>query len=255
MGKKHPNPDDDYWEQRFSDPDDQEDLEESEEDYDYDEDSTKPGWLSKSGLLKIIAAFMGLLLIGSMLMPVIGPLIRGGGSPQSSTDSISQELRSYEQWIGSRVRDVLVRSNAARHASFLGVQFDNSIQRPIVGILVSDQQPTGDLSTMTMQSSSIEIFQRLFEDDRAQDITLAWLKPGEANPDGQITAAPIFIVGMLRQTAQALDWSRIKPEDLESIADFYQEVEPPKGLTASMGLMKTPSRSSQMALVTNVRSW
>ena len=84
----------------------------------------------------------------------------------------------------------------------------------------------GAFSTAALQSSSVAILQRLFADERAQSVTLAWLRPTRAIGDDQPTQDVILVVGMLRQTAQGVDWTHLADEDLRKVADLYREENP-----------------------------
>jgi hypothetical protein len=57
-------------------------------------------------------------------------------------------------------------------------------------------------------------------------VTLAWIGPADDGGSGQSLGQVILMVGMLRQTAQGINWSFLRAEDLRNVADFYQEPPP-----------------------------
>ena len=63
----------------------------------------------------------------------------------------------------------------------------------------------------------------LFADERAQSVTLVWLGSTTDNVSGEPVQEVVLMIGMLRDTAESIDWVSIGPEDLRYMADYYQE--------------------------------
>ena len=74
-----------------------------------------------------------------------------------------------------------------------------------------------------LQSYSIEIFDRVFGDERAQSVVLAWFRPAAAGGDSP-GLEEVMLVGMLSQTAQGIDWANLSAEDLRGVADLYRDI-------------------------------
>ena len=219
MEEDRPDPDEEYWDREYPAP------EESEE-------PPAPGGFHVPGLLKVITILMSLVFVGSVLLPILGPLISKGDRTETTPNATAQETQAYEHWISSQVSTALAGSAAVGQARFLGVQFDGSIQHPIVGILVEGAEPHNALPTAALQSTSIAVLQRLFADKRGQNVTLVWVRPSPASESGPSSPGIILVVGMLRQTAQGLDWTHLAAEDLRNVADFYEEAQP-SGVSAT----------------------
>ena len=222
MEGERPDPDEEYWDREYPDP---EELEELADPREAEGPSASRGF-HIPGLLKVITVLMSLVFVGSVLLPILGPLISKGDRTETSPNATAQETQAYEHWISSQVSTALAGSAAVGQARFLGVQFDGSIQHPIVGILVEGAEPQNSFPTAALQSPSIAVLQRLFADERGQSVTLVWVRPSPARENGQSGPGIILVVGMLRQTAQGLDWTHVAAEDLRNVADFYEEAQP-----------------------------
>jgi hypothetical protein len=117
----------------------------------------------------------------------------------------------------------LNESGATGQVLLLGVQFGDSIHDPTIGILAEGLDPRSGPGRSALQTHSIAVLQRLFADERAQSVTLAWLGPTADSGSGQSLSQVILMVGMLRRTAQGINWAYLGAEDLPKVADFYQE--------------------------------
>ena len=71
------------------------------------------------------------------------------------------------------------------------------------------------------------MLRRVFNDDRADRVTLAWLW----DPPGESSQEIVLLVGMVRRTAESIDWSYIRASDLPRLADEYQEAHPARRST------------------------
>ena len=222
MINKRPSPDDDYQDWEYPDPRDIEDL----ANLPFDEETSSSRGLTIPPLLKIVGVLTLLAFVGSLLLPVLGSPSGDVEHTRASSSNTTQELQAYEQWIGNNVNAAMNDSGATGQVQFIGVQFGDSIQSPIIGILAQGLDPQSDPGRRALQSHSIAVLQRLFSDERAQSVTLVWLEPatdgGSVEPIGQV----VLTVGMLRQTAQGLNWTYLRAEDLRNIADYYQEPTP-----------------------------
>jgi len=217
-----PDPDEQYRDRTYPNP---EEAEKQANLPDAEEPSASGGF-HVPGLLKIISVLIVLAFVGSILLTTLTPLIGSGDRPEPSSSAAAQEDPAYEKWIGARVSAALAESGTAGQARFLGVQFDDSIQHPIVGVLAEGIDPQNPFPTDDLQSSSLAILQRLFDDERAQSVTLAWLLSAHTSGNGQSTQVVIMMIGMLRQTAQGIDWTHLGAEDLRNVADLYWEAHP-----------------------------
>ena len=222
MEGERPDPDEEYWDREYPDSEEIKELAGLPD----AQDPSASGRFHVPGLLKVITVFMCLVFVGSVLFTALGPLISRGDRTETSSNATAQEMQAYEQWISSQVSAAIAESAAAGQAWFLGVQFDDSIQHPIVGILVEEVGPQNPFPTAALQSPSIAVLQRLFADERGQSVTLAWVRPAPTSENGQSSPDIILVVGMLRQTAQGLDWTHLAAEDLRNVADFYEEAQP-----------------------------
>ena len=166
---------------------------------------------------------MFLAFIGSLFLPLLG-LFTGGGDQRGI--STTQEDQAYQQWIGSNVSAALSGYGGLGLVQYLGVQFGDSTQGPIIGLLVEGLDPQSDSGRGALQSYSIEVLRRLFTDERAQSATLVWLGPASDSGSGELRQEVFLMVGMLRQTAQGISWATMGPADLRYVADYYQEQPP-----------------------------
>ena len=112
---------------------------------------------------------------------------------------------------------------ATDRVQYLGVQFNDSIQYPVIGLQVEALDPEGGAGVPMLQSYSIEIFDRVFGDERARSVVLCVVQtcrrrrrlagPGRGHAGG-----------MLSQTAQGIDWANLRAEDLRGVADLYRDI-------------------------------
>ena len=223
MMDKRPGPGDDYQDWEYPDPKDVEEL----ANLPYDEGPASSGGRAIPVFLKIFGAIMLLAFVGSLLLPVLGSPGSDGNHTGASSGNTNSEVQAYQQWIGSSVSAALNDSGATGRVQFLGVQFGDSIQDPTVGILAEGLDPQSGPGRSALQSHSIAVLQRLFTDERTQSVTLAWFGPASDSGIGQSLGEVLLMVGMLRHTAQGINWSYLRAEDLRNVADFYQEP-PPK---------------------------
>ncbi len=186
--------------------------------------SSAPSGFRISGMWKIVAVLMALAVLISIMFSSLGPLAGGRGSDPTS------DAQDYAQWIAGRVNDALAEIGATQTASFLGVQFEEAVQFPIVGIQTEGIDPRNPVTTAALQQASIIILRRMFDDDRARAVSLVWLRSAPPNGGVQTTENAFLIVGMTRETAALVDWLGLAPEDLRHAADVYQEPEPPVDL-------------------------
>jgi len=222
MIEKRPGPGGEYQDWEYPDPKDVEDM----ANLPFDEEPSSSRGFAIPMILKIFGALMLLAFVGSLLLPVLGSPDGSGHNTGTSSGNTTQEAQVYQQWIGSSVSAALNESGATGHVQFLGVQFSDSIQDPTIGILAEGLDPQSGPGMSALQSHSIAVLQRLFADERAQSVTLAWLGPYTDSGSGQPLREVILMVGMLRQTAQGINWPYLRAEDLQNVADYYQEPPP-----------------------------
>ena len=217
-------PGDEYQEWEYPDPKDVEDLNELVEDDD-------PESQSGSRLPSLRQTIIGIVLLtfaGSLLLPFLPSLGQGQGAAEqvdvpSATDSTDEELIIFDEWIESNVYAGLREWGAADRVQYLGVQFNGSIQSPIIGLQVETLDPESGAGIPMLQSYSIEIFDRVFGDERAQSVILAWFRPAAAGGESP-GLEEVMLVGMLSQTAQGIDWANLRAEDLRGVSDLYRDI-------------------------------
>jgi len=218
MLEKRPDPDEEYREWEYPDPEDVADLANLPF-----EDEPQSSGRPRIPIMKIGGAFMLLAFVGSLLLPLLGLLNSGG--EQSGTDTTLED-QVYQQWIGSSVSAALNGYEGGDQVQYLGVQFGDSVQDPIVGILSEDVDTRSGSGIVTLQGYSLAVLQDMFSDERAQSVTLVWLGSTIDSIGGKSTQEVVVMIGMLRQTAEGIDWASIGPADLRYVADFYQERSP-----------------------------
>ena len=217
-------PGDEYQEWEYPDPKDVEDLNELVEDDD-------PESQSGSRLPSLRQTIIGIVLLtfaGSLLLPFLPSLGQGQGAAEqvdvpSAADSTDEELIIFDEWIESNVYAGLREWGAADRVQYLGVQFNGSIQSPIIGLQVETLDPESGAGIPMLQSYSIEIFDRVFGDERAQSVILAWFRPAAAGGESP-GLEEVMLVGMLSQTAQGIDWANLRAEDIRGLADLYRDI-------------------------------
>jgi|GEM_PF-2593414 hypothetical protein len=210
MLNKRSDPGDEYEDWEYPDPRDIEDLE------DLHSSPRKSG----ISILKIGGALMFLAFIGATLLPLLG-LLDGDGDSSDTTAVLEDQV--YQQWIGSSVNASLREYGGAGQVQYLGTQFGDSVQDPIVGMVSNgiDLQNSADIGTL--HGYIMVVLEGLFADDRAQRVTVVWFETALDSESGKLTQEIVLMVGMLRQTAQSIDWDDIVPAELRQIADYYQE--------------------------------
>ena len=215
-------PGDEYQDWEYPDPKDVEEL----ANLPFDEESSSSRGHAIPVILKIVGGLMFLAFVGSLLLPVLGPLTGSRNNTGTSSGNTNLEVQAYQQWIGNSVSAALNQSGAPGHVQFIGVQFGDSFQDPTIGILAEGLDPQNGPGRSALQSHSIAVLQRLFADERAQSVTVAWIGPPTDSGSGQSLGQVLLMVGMLRQTAQGINWAYLRAEDLRNIADYYQERPP-----------------------------
>lgn len=221
MRRRNPGPDGDYEDWEFPDPDEIEELSNLPE----PRGPATVAGIPLSFLLKVIAFFIIAGLVGSLVVPVIEPLnaIRSPDSPDTATD---RELAEYYDWLNTNVGRAIDDSSNAARARFLGIQFGDSDKDPIIGVLAQGYDPLSSYPSAILNAPSIEVLRRVFEDERAERVTLAWLWNAPGENAGESTQQLALLVTMLRDTADNIDWSYMRAVDLPRLADVYQEAHP-----------------------------
>ena len=220
MRGRNPGPDGEYQDWEFPDPDEVEELSNLPE----PKGPPTIAGFPVSFFLKVIAFFIIAGLVGSLVLPVLQPL--GGARPsESPVIDTNQDIADYHGWLTDSVSRALDDSRNTAEAQFLGVQFGESGHDLIIGIQADGYDPVSAFPSAILHNPSNEVLKRVFADDRAERVTLAWLwsAPGESSQ--QI----VLLVGMLRSTADSVDWAYIRAADLPRLADEYQEAHPARG--------------------------
>ena len=225
MLEKRPDPGDEYQDWEYPDPKEVESLANLPLE---DEPPSSGG--PRIPIMKIGVTLMLLAFVGSLLLPLLG-LLTGGGD-NSGTDT-TQADQTYQRWIDGRVSEVLSGYALSMYGGdgqvrYLGVQFGDSIQEPIVGILSERTDLESGSGIGALQGYSMAVLHGLFADERAQSVTVVWLGYTTDNVSGEPVQEVVLMIGMLRDTAEGIDWASIGPADLRYVADYYQEW-PPAG--------------------------
>ena len=215
MLEKRPEPGDEYQDWEYPD---QKDVEALTNLLSEDEPPSSGG--PRIPIMKIGGVLMALAFIGSILLPLLGLFTGGGGNNVADTTQADQV---YQQWIGSHVSAALSGYGGGGNVRYLGVQFGDSIQDPVVGILSDRTDLQSSSGIGTLQGYSMVVLHGLFADERAQSVTLVWLGSTTDNVSGEPVQEVVLMIGMLRDTAESIDWVSIGPEDLRYVADYYQE--------------------------------
>ena len=71
-----------------------------------------------------------------------------------------------------------------------------------------------------MQSYSIAILGRIFDDGRADSVTLFWYNLAAGADGGQAQLQAAMVVGLVRQTADGIDWSSLRAAELAEAVDL-----------------------------------
>ena len=161
------------------------------------------------------------------MLPVLQPL--GGARPaESPILDTNRDVAEYHAWLNDNVTKGLEDSSNASRAEYLGIQFGESGHDPIIGILAQGYDPVSSYPSAILNAPSVEVLKRVFEDERAERVTLAWLwsAPGTSEDS---TPEIVLLVTMLRETARGIDWAYMRAADLPRVADQYQEAHPAGG--------------------------
>ncbi|MDA0988326.1 MAG: hypothetical protein O2783_04210 [Chloroflexi bacterium] len=219
MLEKRPGPGDEYQDWEYPDPKDIEEL--SAIPFG---DEPPSGGSRMSILLKVVGGIMLLSFVGSLLSPILGSLSGGGDQTGTSSDNTAQDTQAYELWIGSSVNAALSESGALGQVRYIGIQFDTSVRDPVIGFLVEGLDPQSSSGRDALQNYSITVLERLFADERAESVTLAWLRPVADSGSRSSSQEVVLLVGVLRNTALGIDWENLRAEDLPGVVEFYQEL-------------------------------
>ena len=223
MLEKRPDPGDEYQDWEYPDPKDVESL----ANLPFRDEPPSSGG-PRIPMMKIGGVLMLLAFVGSLMLPALG-LLTGGGDT-SGTDTTQYDL-AYQQWIGGRVSVALSEyalsmDGGGSQVRYLGVQFGDSILDPVVGILSERTDLQSGSGIGVLQGYSMAVLHGLFADERAQSVTVVWLGTTTDDVSGEPVQDVVLMIGMLRNTADSIDWASIGPEDLRYIADYYQEGPP-----------------------------
>ena len=213
-------PDDEYEEWEYPDPRDVEDLADRPI---MDEPRSESRGFST--LKMVIVGVVAVSLIGSLMVPLLmSP--GGGGAPQEVTPAggLSEEAATYDAWLSQSVDSALREWGAGGRAQYLGAEFDLSVADPIIGLLVNGLDPASDSGKSEMQSYSISILSRVFDDPRASSVTLFWYNL-ETGADGTTQLEAAMVVGILRETAAGIDWTNLRAAELAGEVDLYRDLE------------------------------
>ena len=212
-------PGDEYEEWEYPDPKDVEDLADRPI-------LDKPRTESKgfSTLKMVVVGIVAASLIGSLMIPLLASP-RGGPSPQEVTPAtgLSEEAAAYDAWLQRSVDSALREWGAQGQAQYLGAEFEISDTDPIIGLRVDGLDPTTDSARSAMQNYSIAILGRIFADQRADSATLFWYNLNTA-ADGRSQLQAAMVVGLVRQTAEVIDWSNLRATELENAVDLYRDL-------------------------------
>ncbi len=213
-------PGDEYEEWEYPDPRDVEDLADRPI---MDEPRTESRGFST--LKMVVVGVVAVSLIGSLMVPLlVSP--RGGAAPQEviPAGGQSEEAAAYDSWLAQSVDSALQEWGAGGRAQYLGAEFDISVADPIVGLLVNGLDPASDSGKAEMQSYSISILSRVFDDPRASSATLFWYNL-ETGADGTTQLEAAMVVGILRETAAGIDWANLRAAELADEVDLYRDLE------------------------------
>jgi len=219
---KRPADDEEYHDWEYPDPEDVEDLARLQSDY----EASRPNGSNMPIILKIFGGLMILAFALSLFLPVFEPLFRNNDQTGASLTNEIPEEETYREWIRNNVGTALSGHDGVGQVRFIGVEFGNSIQDPVVGILSQGIDIQSNAGRNTIQNYSITVFESIFTDMRAQSVTLAWLVPVADSGMGEQVREIVLVVGMLRQTANGIRWTSMGPADLRYVADYYQENTP-----------------------------
>lgn len=213
-------PGDEYEEWEYPDPRDVEDLADRPI---MDEPRTESRGFST--LKMVVVGVIAASLVGSLMVPLlVSP--RGGSAPQEVIpgDGLSEEAAAYDAWLSQSVDSALREWGAGGRAQYLGTEFDLSVSDPIIGLLVNGLDPATDSAKAEMQSYTIAILERVFDDPRARSATLFWYNI-ETGVDGTTQLEAAMVVGILRETAAGIDWSSLRAAELAGEVDLYRDLE------------------------------
>ena len=219
LGKPR-GPGDEYQDWEYPDPRDVEDLSELPV-----VDEPRPQRQGLFALKMVVVGIVAVSLVGSLMVPLLGS-IGGGAAPAEVTpgNAVSEEAAAYGAWLEQSVDTALREWGAGNQAQYLGVQFDISDTDPIVGMRVDGLDPTSDSARFSMQSYSIAILGRIFDDPRADSVTLFWYSLAGDDGSGSARLQAAMVVGVVRQTADGIEWSNLGAGDLADAVDLYRDL-------------------------------
>ena len=165
MTSKYPRSDGEYQDWEYPDQQDIEDLAAIR----FEQDSSTSQGPAIPILLKIVGAVMLVGFIGSILFPVFESGGVAGNGNKATLNQTSQELQAYEKWILGNVNAATLEFGSKIKTELLGVQFDNSIENPIVGILAVRLDRHIEVEPRDLHHHSIMILELLFM-ERFKDI-------------------------------------------------------------------------------------
>ena len=174
-------------------------------------------------LKMVVVGVVAVSLVASLMLPLL--MSRNNPQPADVNPGpvLTEETAAYSAWLEQSVGASLREWGAQGQAQYLGVQFDISGTDPVIGVRVDGLNPTTDSAKSAMQSYSIAILGRIFGDGRADSVTLFWysLATGE---DGSPQLQAAMVVGLVRQTADGIDWSNLRAADLADAVDLYRDL-------------------------------
>ena len=177
-----------------------------------------------STLKMVVVGVVAASLIGSLMIPLLmSP--RGAAPPEQVTPAVglSEAAVAYDAWLQRSVDAAFREWGAQGQAQYLGAEFEISDTDPIIGLRVDGLDPTTDAARTVLQNYSIAILGRIFADPRADSATLFWYNLSTGT-DGRSQLQAAMVVGLVRQTADVIDWSSLRAEELENAVDLYRDL-------------------------------
>ncbi len=178
-----------------------------------------------ASLKMVVVGVVAVSLVASLALPVL--LAGGGGSqpaPVSPGRVTTEETAEYSAWLEQSVGAALREWGAQGQARYLGTQFDISATDPVIGVRVDGLDPTTGSAKSAMQSYSIAILGRIFDDGRADSVTLFWYNLAAGADGGQAQLQAAMVVGLVRQTADGIDWASLRAAELAEAVDLYRDL-------------------------------
>ena len=193
-----------------------------QDDVDYDEYDSTDSNREIPRFLKIGSGLILLAFIGSLLEPLMGIFSSDKQNPNGTEGLPNETGLEYQRWIQDSLSSEL--SQYPGGASFYGLNFRDSIRNPIIGITLDSITNRNIVDWTHIQGHSISIFEVIFDDERADSAMLVWLATEDNSLSLEQNAEVIVLaIGMLKTTADGIDWSGIGPADIRYVADYYEE--------------------------------